>query len=69
MYIGFPHEIRPLEVRAALLPDICRQLLEAGNHVLLDHDTGVSAGNPDAGYLDAGGQIAGVTTRCSQRTN
>jgi alanine dehydrogenase len=59
MHIGIPREIKPLEGRVALLPDTCRQLVEAGHHVLLEHDAGMPSGYPDAGYVDAGVRIAG----------
>jgi len=49
----------PLEGRVALLPDACRQLVDAGHAVLLEHGAGRLSGYPDAAYEAAGVRIVG----------
>lgn len=58
MRIGIPREIKPLEGRIALLPDACRQLVDAGHEVMVEQGAGVLSGYADTLYEDAGARIA-----------
>ncbi len=58
MQIGIPREIKPLEGRIALLPDACRQLVDAGHTVRVERGAGVLSGYDDALYEAAGARIA-----------
>lgn len=47
MIIGVPKEIKEQEQRVALLPSLARQLVRAGNSVLVETKAGLGSGYPD----------------------
>ncbi|MCA9934362.1 MAG: alanine dehydrogenase [Ardenticatenaceae bacterium] len=54
---GVPREVRDLEMRVGLTPDIVLALVEAGHTVYIERDAGVGAGFSDEDFRHAGGQI------------
>ena len=60
MDIGIPTEIKPDERRVALTPAGARELTRRGHRVVVQRGAGDGAGFPDAAYLTAGAECAGV---------
>ena len=58
MRIGVPREIKDGERRVALVPDAVRDLIAAGQMVVVESGAGAAAGFGDADYAAAGGQVA-----------
>jgi NAD(P) transhydrogenase subunit alpha len=57
MLIGVPKETWPGELRAALVPQSVKKLINNGFEVTVESGTGTQAGYPDADYVDAGATI------------
>ncbi len=58
MHIGIPREIKPLEGRVALIPEACRELIQAGHEVIVEHHAGRLSGYSDAQYTTVGARLA-----------
>jgi len=59
MLIGVPKEIKDHEYRCATTPAGVRELVEAGNQVLVQKNAGLAIGFTDQQYREAGAKIAG----------
>jgi alanine dehydrogenase len=57
MIIGVPKEIKTDEFRVAITPAGVRELVQAGNRVMVQSGAGEGSGFHDADYRDAGGVI------------
>jgi len=57
MLIGVPRETWPGELRAAVVPQNVKKLLNAGFRVVVESGVGVPSGYPDAAYTDAGAEV------------
>ena len=55
--IGLPKEIMPGEGRVALIPDDCRQLVEAGCAVYMQSCAGLASGYGDSAYSAVGVEL------------
>jgi alanine dehydrogenase len=60
MRIGVVKEIKPDEYRVALTPAGARELVQAGNEVLVEAGAGFGSTFPDAAYDAAGARLASV---------
>jgi alanine dehydrogenase len=60
MRIGVVKEIKPDEYRVALTPAGARELVQAGNEVLVESGAGLGSSLPDAAYQSAGARLASV---------
>jgi alanine dehydrogenase len=60
MRIGVVKEIKPDEYRVALTPAGARELVHAGNEVLVETGAGLGSSFPDAAYEAAGARLASV---------
>jgi alanine dehydrogenase len=60
MRIGVVNEIKPDEYRVALTPAGARELVQAGNEVLVETGAGLGSSFPDAAYEAAGARLASV---------
>ena len=58
MIVGVPKEAFPGERRVALVPVVVPNLIKAGFQVLVEAGAGVSAGYPDADYVEKGAKLA-----------
>jgi NAD(P) transhydrogenase subunit alpha len=58
MIVGVPKEGFPGERRVALVPVVVPNLLKAGFQVLVEAGAGMSAGYPDADYVEKGAKLA-----------
>ena len=58
MIVGVPKEAFPGERRVALVPVVVPNLMKAGFQVLVEAGAGVSAGYPDADYVEKGAKLA-----------
>jgi NAD(P) transhydrogenase subunit alpha len=58
MIVGVPKEIYPGERRVSLAPVVIPALKKAGLDVVVEANAGLSAGFPDAGYVEKGAKIA-----------
>jgi len=58
MIVGVPKEAFPGERRVALVPVVVPNLMKAGFHVHVEVGAGVSAGYPDADYVEKGAKLA-----------
>ena len=58
MIVGIPAETFPGERRVAITPGVVPALTKAGLDVLLGAGAGLTAGFPDARYLDKGAKVA-----------
>lgn len=58
MLIGVPKEIKDHEYRCATTPSGVRELVEAGNEVLVQKNAGLAIGFTDQQYREAGAKIA-----------
>lgn len=56
--IGVPREIKTAEGRVGLIPEACRELVQAGHRVLVEAGAGVQSGYSDEDYRAAGVGIA-----------
>ena len=54
MRIGITKEIKPLEVRVALIPEACGDLVRDGHEVLVGRGAGDASGFPDVAYAAVG---------------
>lgn len=57
MRIGIPREIKAMEGRVALVPEACRQLVDAGHSVIIEHNAGLQSGYGDDHYITSGVSI------------
>ncbi len=57
MRIGIPREIKPLEARVALVPEACRDLVQAGHQVFIETGAGLASGFPDTAYASLGVEV------------
>ncbi len=57
MIIGIPSEIKTGEKRVALAPANVQSLCKKGVDILVQSGAGVSAGYPDAEYINAGATL------------
>jgi alanine dehydrogenase len=60
MRIGVVKEIKPDEYRVALTPAGARELVQAGNEVLVESGAGLGSSFPDDAYEAAGARLASV---------
>jgi alanine dehydrogenase len=58
MMIGVPKEIKDHEYRVSVTPEGVRDLIQAGQEVVVESSAGVGSGYPDEEYRQAGAQIA-----------
>lgn len=56
--IGVPKEIKDHEYRVSVTPEGVRDLIQAGQEVVVESSAGVGSGYPDEEYRQAGAQIA-----------
>jgi alanine dehydrogenase len=59
MKVGVPKEIKDSEFRVAITPAGVRELVSAGNSVLIEKGAGVGSSMPDEQFVTAGALIAG----------
>lgn len=57
MIIGVPKEVKNRENRVAIVPGGVKQLVQAGNRVLIQKGAGLGAGIPDEKYAAAGAEL------------
>ncbi|MBK1693444.1 NAD(P)(+) transhydrogenase (Re/Si-specific) subunit alpha [Chromatium weissei] len=57
MKIGIPRETRPGETRVASTPEVVKKLIGKGFTLNVESGAGISAGYPDADYIQAGAQL------------
>ncbi len=57
MQIGIPRETRPGETRVAATPETVAKLVRLGHQLLVERAAGVSAGQTDSAYQQAGAQL------------
>jgi len=57
MKIGVPKEIKTLEGRVGLIPEVCRELVRAGHQVLVESRAGELSGYGDDAYAAEGVQL------------
>ncbi len=60
MIIGIPKEIKTRENRVAVTPEGARELVEAGNRVLVETDAGNGSGFEDDAYKNAGASMENI---------
>ena len=69
MIIGVPKETYPGERRVALVPMVIPTLVKAGFQVLVEANSGLQAGYPDAQYSEKGAEIVGERRTLFQRAD
>jgi H+-translocating NAD(P) transhydrogenase subunit alpha len=57
MLIGVPKETWPGELRAAVVPQNVKKLVNAGFSVTVESGLGIASGFPDASYAEAGAEV------------
>lgn len=57
MIIGVPKEIKDQEYRVSLPPGAVRALVEAGHHVIVEHNAGAGSGFTDEEYRRVGAEV------------
>ena len=61
MQVGIPREVKPGEMRVALLPEAVRAIVDEGHDVQVETRAGLTVGFDDEAYRDAGAMV--VTAR------
>lgn len=69
MRIGIPKEVRAHEGRVALIPEHCRQLVEAGHEVFIEGGAGSVSGYSDGAYQKAGVRLVDNARRIYTENN
>ena len=59
MIVGVPREVKDHESRVGVTPAGVKALVEAGHHVLVEHNAGALSAMPDDEYQSAGAEIVG----------
>ncbi len=67
MILGVPKEIRNNEYRVGITPAGVRNLVEAGQQVLIETEAGLGSGLTDEAYLKAGARIESTAARIYQQ--
>lgn len=69
MLIGVPREIKSDEYRVGLTPSSVRELINQGNHVLIESDAGAGIGFADEDYLIHGAEICNTAKEIFARAD
>jgi len=57
MRIGVPKEIKTLEFRVSVTPEVVERLTHEGHEVVVEADAGMGVGLSNQAYIDAGAQV------------